>query len=279
MDPKTQTRDALVGPDRYAIQLPAFEGPLDLLLFLVRKQEVDIYDIPIYTVTRQYLNILHDMQRLDIEVAGEFFVMAATLMQIKSAMLLPKDEQLKQSDQEEEEADPRWQLVKQLLEYQKVKETAHELEASIRVNQDYIPREYKTDHENSPPRPLKSSDKIEIWNAFNQVLRRLAEQISSAGEIREDTITVAECMESLLEKLKHSSSFTFSSLVTKGFTLTHLVAHFLAILELTRLNQITLSQDRNFTDICIDRIDEAEGMQSFDAYQSEFDGDEEESSS
>src|SRR3954469_12912325 len=114
-----------VVPDSdYRIKLQVFEGPLDLLLFLIRKNELDIYDIPIESVTRQYVEALRAMQQLDLDLAGEFFVMAATLMEIKSRMLLPKGQHAIDPNAEEDEMDPRWELVHQLLQYKKFKEAA-----------------------------------------------------------------------------------------------------------------------------------------------------------
>lgn len=251
----TAHADALIGPERYAIKLPAFEGPLDLLLFLVRKHEVDIYDIPIHSVTKQYLDILKDMQRLNLEVAGEFFVMAATLMQVKSALLLPKDEQLSQDDEDEEGADPRWQLIQQLLEYQKFKEAAQHLQTQIAEAQDYIPRHYRLSQDQEFQQPLKPSDKIEVWNVFNIVLRRLAEQILGSGNIHDENVSVAGRMEVVLQRIETENTFTFTSLFEPGFTLTHIVATFLAILELTRLKKITIEQAQNFTDIRITALE------------------------
>ncbi|MGB0290509.1 MAG: segregation and condensation protein A [Opitutales bacterium] len=103
--------EALIPNNEFAVSLPAFEGPLDLLLYLIRRNEVDIYDIPIETVTRQYIEILGSMEELDLEIAGEFFVMAATLMYIKSRLLLPKKDQGANEDVEDESIDPRWELV------------------------------------------------------------------------------------------------------------------------------------------------------------------------
>ncbi|NCG08271.1 MAG: segregation/condensation protein A, partial [Verrucomicrobia bacterium] len=124
-------KEALVPNNDLAVRLPAFEGPLDLLLYLIRRNEVDIYDIPIVTVTQQYIDILGSMDELDLEVAGEFFVMAATLMYIKSRLLLPKKDQGTNEDVEDESIDPRWELVQQLLEYKKFKEAAAEIETLI----------------------------------------------------------------------------------------------------------------------------------------------------
>ena len=114
------SEDALAGGLEMSVRLNVFEGPLDLLLFLIRKNEIDIYDIPIAEVTRQYMGVLRSMKSLSLDVAGEFFVMAATLMYIKSRMLLPTDERAVQAEDEpDSDADPRWQLVEQLLEYKK----------------------------------------------------------------------------------------------------------------------------------------------------------------
>ncbi len=254
----TRDYDALTGPDRYAIKLPIFEGPLDLLLFLVRKHEVDIYDIPIFSVTKQYLDILKDMQKLNLEVAGEFFIMAATLMQIKSSLLLPKDEQVVNTNEEEEGGDPRWQLIQQLLEYQKFKGAAHLLQVQITDACDYIPRHYKLSQDQEFRQPLQKSDKIEMWNVFNIVLRKLAEKIIGAGEIHDENVSVSGRMEVILSRIQNENTFTFTSLFEPGFTLTHIVATFLAMLELTRLKKITIAQDVNFTDILIYAVENNE---------------------
>jgi segregation and condensation protein A len=122
-----------VVPDSdYRIKLQVFEGPLDLLLFLIRKNELDIYDIPIESVTRQYIDALKGMQQLDLDVAGEFFVMAATLMEIKSRLLLPKGQHAIDPNLVEDEMDPRWELVHQLLQYKKFKEAAAPAQRSRR---------------------------------------------------------------------------------------------------------------------------------------------------
>ena len=110
------------------IKLSVFEGPLDLLLFLIRKHEIDIYDIPIGLVFDQYLDALSEMQEVNLEIAGDFFVMAATLMEIKSRLLLPKQQRTLSEDEDDEDLDPRWELVHQLLEYKKFKEAAESLD-------------------------------------------------------------------------------------------------------------------------------------------------------
>ncbi len=243
--------DPLIPPGDHPIRLPAFEGPLDLLLYLIRKNEIDIYDIPISQVTDQYLEILHGMERLNLESVGDFFVMAATLMQIKSRLLLPKDQRQEESEGEEEGQDPRWELVRQLVEYRQFKAAAEKIDFLIRQTQDLLPR-YFPAHTNlaHSSRPLQKSDKVELWNTFNSVLRRLAEKMA-VGQIHAETITVADRMEHILQRLRNEPVFRFSELLADRPSLSPLfaVATFLAILELTRLGHITITQDAHFTDI------------------------------
>ncbi|HVY69989.1 MAG TPA: segregation/condensation protein A [Verrucomicrobiae bacterium] len=239
------------------IRLPVFEGPLDLLLFLIRKNEIDIYDIPIGEVTRQYLEILHAMEKLDLDVAGDFFVMAATLMHIKSRLLLPKHEQDAQplGEDEEEHLDPRWGLVQQLLEYQKIKDAAAGLQVLIARAQEMLPREFRISDEDRLSRPLEPTDRLELWNTFNLLLRRLSEKMVH-GEIHRDHVTVADRMEFVLQRCEHEASFTFTSLLPERPSSVIIVATFLAILELTRLRKLDLRQTVDFSDIEITRREE-----------------------
>jgi len=231
------------------IKLPVFEGPLDLLLFLIRKNEIDIYDIPIESVAKQYIAVLHSMQQLDLDVAGEFFVMAASLMEIKSRLLLPKG--LHAVDPEaggEDDIDPRWELVHQLLQYKKFKDAAARLAEMARLQRDLMDREGAPHAADTLDRPLKGVSRIELWTAFNAVLRRLAEKLV-VGEIHDEVVTVADQMEWLLGRMRGETRFTFSSLFDEGVSIRRLVATFLAVLELTRLGRMHLSQNEAFTDI------------------------------
>jgi segregation and condensation protein A len=238
----------------YRIKLPVFEGPLDLLLFLIRKNELDIYDIPIASVTRQYLDVLYAMKELQLEVAGEFFVMAATLMEIKSRLLLPKHQQAVDPNADEEELDPRWELVHQLLQYKKFKEASATLGLMARDAQDRLGRPASA-FAPASERPLKHVDRIEVWNSFNIVLRRLAEKLV-VGEIHAEQVTVADQMEYILQHIRTRRTFTFSSLFPHKTTLRRLVASFLAMLELTRLKKLTLQQDEAFSDIICTAVEE-----------------------
>ena len=227
---------------------------MDLLLYLIRRSEVDIYDIPIERVTEQYIEVLGSMESLDLEVAGEFFVMASTLMYIKSRMLLPKKDQGTNEDMEDDDIDPRWELVQQLLEYRKFKEAAEDIRKLILSSNDLISRIGPKDALEAVERPLKPVDRVDLWNTFNSVLRRLAERIDE-GQINAEQVTVSDRMELVLLRIKHKKNFLFSDLFESSTTITTIVATFLAILELTRLDKITLKQDRAFGDIRCMRVE------------------------
>jgi segregation and condensation protein A len=245
-----------VVPDAdHRIKLQAFEGPLDLLLFLIRKNELDIYDIPIEQVTRQYLEVLFAMQELDLELAGDFFVMAATLMEIKSRLLLPPEQQAIDPNAAEEEAmDPRWELVHQLLQYKKFKEAAAQLDDLAGERQDLIAR-YVSSLSDRRDRPLQGVDRIEQWNIFNIVLRRLAEKLV-VGELHDEQVTVADQMEMLLARIRTQPRFVFSQLFTTTIGLRTLIATFLAVLELVRLRRLRVRQDDTFADIVCEAVAE-----------------------
>ena len=231
------------------IRLQVFEGPLDLLLFLIRKNEIDIYDIPIESVAKQYMAVLRSMQQLDLDVAGEFFVMAASLMEIKSRLLLPKGQHAVDPEAVgEDDLDPRWELVHQLLQYKRFKDAAARLSEMAILRRDLMDREVSPQPSDALERPLKVVNRIELWTVFNVVLRRLAEKLV-VGEIHEEVVTVADQMEWLLARMRAERSFVFSGLFDEGVSLRRLVATFLAVLELTRLGRMRLRQDEAFTDI------------------------------
>jgi segregation and condensation protein A len=174
--------------------------------------------------------------------------MAATLMEIKSRMLLPKDLQAADPNAtEDEEMDPRWELVHQLIQYRKFKEAAGRLDELASERQDMIAR-YVSALSNRSDRPLKHTDRIELWNVFNIVLRRLAEKLV-VGEIHDEQVTVADQMEMLLARLQTQPRFVFSQLFATTVSLRTLIATFLAVLELARLKRLRLSQDAAFADI------------------------------
>ena len=267
--------DTLIKGLDHPIKLQVFEGPLDLLLFLIRKHEIDIYDIPVEQVTKQYIAVIYEMEQLNLELAGEFFVMAATLMEIKSRMLLPKSEQIARSDEEEEEEedlDPRWELVHQLLEYKKFKEAAGDLDFLIQYQQNLVPRQVNGRQSELGPRPLRKSDKIHLWGTFNQVLRRLSDRLI-VGEIEDDNITVADRMEYLLELTSKPGPHTLTSLFVGHTTLSLVVCTFLACLELVRLRRVKIWQDESFAEIFFEGVPENELESDGDTlFVSETDG-------
>jgi segregation and condensation protein A len=246
----TLPTDGILPPADLSIRLDNFEGPLDLLLFLIRKNEIDIYDIPIEKVTHQFLDILRNQEKDNLELAGEFFVMAATLMYIKSRMLLPVESRPDELDTTHDQGnDPRWALVQPLIQYKRVKETAAIIRQLADERQGLLARYVlQPQGEDAVIRPVAPADRIELWNTFNLVLRRLAEKIQP-GNLSVETVTVSDRMEFILNRLNTESKFNFTSLLPERPTIAVLVATFLACLELTRLGSLELEQEVNFQDI------------------------------
>jgi segregation and condensation protein A len=246
----TLPTDGILPAADLSIRLDNFEGPLDLLLFLIRKNEIDIYDIPIEKVTLQFLDILRNQEKDNLELAGEFFVMAATLMYIKSRMLLPVESRPDELESTHDQGnDPRWALVQQLIQYKRVKETAAIIRQLADERQGLLGRYVlQPQGEDAVIRPVAPADRIELWNTFNLVLRRLAEKIQP-GNLSFETVTVSDRMEYILNRLNTESKFSFTSLLPDRPTITHLVATFLACLELARLGSLELEQEINFQDI------------------------------
>jgi segregation and condensation protein A len=177
--------------------------------------------------------------------------MASTLMYIKSRYLLPKKDRDTNEILDESE-DPRWELVEKLIEYKKFKTIAQEIESMIEKANDYLPRDFSQSKNHDSDTELKPVDRVELWNVFNSVLRRLTDRIQE-GEIHEETVTVSDRMTYIISYIKKTPSFYFSNLFEEKTTLNNIVATFLAILELTRLGEITLTQDLAFTDILCEK--------------------------
>lgn len=235
--------------DDYKVKLEVFEGPLDLLLYLIKKDEVNIYDIPIELITRQYMEYLSLMRLLDLEIAGEFLVMAATLMMIKSRMLLPAEER---PELEPEEEDPRWELVRQLIEYKKFKDAAGQLQVMEARQENAFPG--GADPEALATTPAVGLGEITIFDliaAFNEALKKV--KADEIGEIMADRFTVADKIEAILERIRRESPIAFSSLFHNMATRHEIVCAFLALLELIRLRQVVVRQNAVFGDILIMR--------------------------
>lgn len=233
----------------YKVRLDTFEGPLDLLLYLIKREELNIYDISITRITGQYLEYLNLMELLDLEVAGEFLVMAATLMQIKSKMLLPPDPA---GDGEEE--DPRAELVRRLLEYKAFKEAAEKLKGfetergGVFTRSGVEPRLGTGDLSDSPFGDVSLFDLIA---AFSKILKTLPQD--AGHEIEKDEFTVAEKVHEIFHRLMEEPVIYFSALFRSSWTKPEVITTFLALLELIRLREVNVRQPDPFGDIEIAR--------------------------
>jgi segregation and condensation protein A len=231
------------------IKLEVFEGPLDLLLYLIKKEEIDIYDIPIAKITQQYLEYMEFMKLLDLNIAGEFIVMAATLMHIKSKMLLPPDPN---EVKEEEELDPRLELVQKLLEYKKFKEAAGDLFTMEVRQKDVFKRGAGAFDvlEDSSGSCFEAS-LFDLITAFNKILKDIPKEVFY--EVIKDEFTVEGKMHEIFHTLVNKPVLFFSELFANAKTKFEVVTIFLAILELIRLKEIVAVQERVFGDIRIGR--------------------------
>src|SRR6516225_2486915 len=217
----------------YKVRLEVFEGPLDLLLYLIKREEVDVYDISIERITKQYLEYLDTFRMLDLELAGEFVVMAATLIYIKSRSLLPVHQQ--PPEEEADEEDPRWDLIRQLVEYKKFKDAATYLHQRELLQEGIISRVPDKPDFGDLAALLKTEVGIfDLINAFQKVLRRIASQRENLREIFEENFTVSEKIEHILTVLRRISRVAFSELFAQAASRTEVVVTFLALLELIR---------------------------------------------
>lgn len=228
----------------YRVNLDIFSGPLDLLLYLVRKDEVDIYDISINSVTSQYLDYIEMMKNLDIEVAGDFLVMAATLMQIKSAMLLPKAETEGDSDQDLD--DPRTELIRQLLEYKKFKDAANLLSSAAEEQSQRHPRPNCIIERLKPQEePELDIEQVSVWDlleAFNGILEATGSARVDVAHITDDTPIDLYQIE-ILHRLQTEGAMSFSRIFESRTNRLEMIGLFLALLELTRDNLIAAEQN------------------------------------
>lgn len=225
----------------YAVKLPSFEGPLDLLLHLIKKAEINIYDIPIALITRQYLEYIGLMKSLNLAVAGEFLVMAATLIHIKSKMLLPSS----QADEDEDEEDPRAALVMRLLEYQRFKEAAAGLEAREQEWREVFRRPgFTGNHGPTDEINLIDLSLFDLLEALRHVMERLPEKKDL--EIVVDELSVQGRMEAILDGLGNEGGVPFTSLFKHDTTRLAIIVTFLALLELIRLRRVRVLQVERF---------------------------------
>jgi segregation and condensation protein A len=225
----------------YNVHLDKFDGPLDLLLHLIRKNELDVCDIPIAVITRQYLDYIKLMKELNLEVAGDFLVMAATLLQIKSRMLLPLDEP---EEGEEEEGDPRAELIRRLMEYQQYKEAGMVIGARTLLGREVFARTWSEPElvaAQNVEGPLEVS-LFDLVDAFRVLLVRIpAEHFHDVDAA--ETFSIADCINEILSLLQERSTVQFDELVRDELTRERIIVTFLALLELCRLKMIRIFQE------------------------------------
>lgn len=226
----------------YNIKIPVFEGPFDLLLHLIKEAKIDIYDIPIALITRQYLQYIEMMKELNLEIAGDFLVMASTLIHIKSRMLLPPDEETPLEEQE----DPRLELVQKLLEYQTFKDAA----STLRERED----EWKKVFSKAPPSDedeelyLIDVNLFDLMSAFKKLLETVSPDIIT---ITKETLTVKDRMSVIMEMIEGLDAMRFEEIFKGSRTRMHLIITFVSLLELIRLGLVKAYQEKEFGNIWI----------------------------
>jgi len=219
----------------YKVSLPIFEGPLDLLLHLIRKNDVSVADIPISLVLDQYLDYLSLMQELNIDLAGEFILMAAELTHIKSKTLLPDSSE----EEEEEGLDPRAELARRLLEYQRFKDAAQLLSKRTQLGREVFVR-LKASEEIEQEEEILQADSFKLLTAFNDILKKLKPE--RYHEVAVERLSVTQRIYELMERFQAAPSFTFDSLFEGPVTRGQCIVTFLAVLEMMRLKLIRIWQ-------------------------------------
>ena len=236
--------------NEYKVRLEVFEGPLDLLLYLIKKDEVDIYDISIERITQQYLDFMDAFKVLDLEVAGEFVVMAANLIYIKSRALLPAHVQ--PPEEEAEEEDPRWDLIRQLVEYKKFKDAAAQLSQREVEQGNLFSR--LPEPEAAVERPLGEVSVFDLIAAFNKILKRIEGKTEDLREIFEENYSVSDKIDLIMKMTASGVALKFTELFANAASRTEVVVTFLALLELVRLKQLSLVQSEAFGEIELKRV-------------------------
>ena len=220
----------------YQVDLETFHGPLDLLLYLVKRHEVDILDIPIVTLAEQFHTFLLTMQELDVELAGEFLVMAATLMEMKAKSLLPS----KTTEETDEDDDPRRELVKQLLEYRRVKDAATALEQHGEKQSHRLTRLTPPEPMTATPQSIHSPEIWDLVDAFSRIIHETASSVESTVIVDDTPQHVYESR--ILTRLENEGPITFREMFTPPFTRSRLIGLFLALLELIKNQQVKFEQ-------------------------------------
>ena len=229
----------------YRVKLDVFEGPLDLLLHLVKKDEVDLSDIPVAKITDQYMGYLELFQQLDLDVAGEYLVMAATLLHLKSRMLLPEDG----TTDDDEGSDPRADLVRQLLEYQRFKDAAELFQRRELLDRDVFARDPARDDSDNETDLVYDVSLGDLLDALQSVLKRAAPEV--VHEVILEHISLRERVCFILDTLRERGDVSFTELFPLGATRLHLLTTFLGLLELVRMRMILVQQEERFGPIVL----------------------------
>lgn len=258
--------------DEYKVTLDVFEGPLDLLLYLIRREEIDIYDIPIEKIAAEYMKFIDEARGMNLDIAGEFIVMAATLMVIKSRMLLPVAKRAANEDQSEEWVDPRLDLVRQLIEYKKFKDAAQRLEGmEAFASNMYGYGGGRVKLEKTAADGLAAVAHLDLYDllgAFQDVLSRAAEM--PKNELKGIRYSVPEKMDYVLERVRGDGQVVFTTLFAPDAAKGEIIVTFLALLELLRQHRVTIYQNAAFHEITIlasHEMDEALPLQRPDDYE------------
>jgi segregation and condensation protein A len=235
----------------YKVQFDVFEGPLDLLLYLIKKEEVDIYEVNLTRMATQFIEYVEMMRMLDLDIAGEFLIMASTLMYIKSRELLPRDQQV-QNVEDDDAEDPRWELIRQLVEYRKFKDAAALLQTREWRQADVYPRLPVHPDMPAPEPPRSQASLFDLINAVSEVLKRVAKQ-ENLREIFEDKWSVSEKIEFLIKLTTDREQVRFLELFGGATSRGEVVCTFLALLELIRLKKLICLQAEDFGEIVVTR--------------------------
>lgn len=254
-EPLTELPDDLyIPPDALEVFLELFQGPLDLLLYLIRKQNLDILDIPIAQITHQYMQYVEVMKQLRLELAADYLVMSAALAEIKSRMLLPR----MPTEDEEDDIDPRAELVRRLQEYERFKEAAEQIEAMPRMGRDSFEVHVTPPARQAPPPPRVAME--EIMRAFADVLKRAA--LTEAHDIQREALSLRQRMTQILDTLQTHQTVPFTALFTLSEGRQGVVVSFMAILELLKERLINITQSGIFQPLYVKAVDTSEPFES-----------------
>lgn len=236
------------------LELPNFSGPLDLLLHLIRSQEIDIYDIPIAKITEQYLNYITHWQKLNLQIAGEYFVMASTLLRIKSQYLLPKNDFDDQIPDYED--DPRDELVEQLVQYS----VFQKISSYLKERNEHVPLMVAKEPSVEPkkeidPLPLGKVTSDELVHTFAIIMQKKKLQQSDIAKVEVHETSIEDMIAFLKQSLKNAKSLSFFNLIKDFNSLDAVISLFLAVLELTRYQKILVKQSNDFEDLILERKD------------------------